>query len=64
VALETWISLYFARDMHFDSEAISLRRLRVMTLKEANALLRIIDVTITRTKYAEYRVNFKSGHEE
>ena len=35
-----------------------------MTLKEAKALLRIIDITITRTKYAEYRVNFKSGHEE
>ena len=64
MAIETWISLNFARDMHFDCEAISLRRLRVMTLKEAKALLRIIDITITRTKYAEYRVNFKYGHEE
>lgn len=35
-----------------------------MTLKEAKGLLRIIDITINRTKYAEYRINFIDGSEE
>jgi glutamine amidotransferase PdxT len=36
----------------------------MLTIKQARAELKLLDITIKRNKFGEYRVNFVGGREE